>query len=531
LLTVTADAFADATCIGGKDLILDNGDFLTMDANSTVAKAVRIRGSRLIAIDDVGDKSDPCVEIIDLGGRTVVPGLIDSHTHFIRTAQQPGYMIHGLEAVSSIAEFLSILRATTATVPAGEVISAAGGFSPVQFKERRLPTWQELDAAAPDHPVYLQESYMLPGLVNTRGREYFADHGFTIDDSHIAPARSPALDILLRNQNPRQIERRFEEYMRYASSLGLTMVVDAGCCHWLGTHVGADELPGLQHAEKYWRDGALPLRLRLHYNHRGTIDQDDIQSVSARLENATMGLGDDMFRVVGVGEQVIGQFERPASEEETLEVYRRIARKGWTLSQHAMTEKEIEFYLRIMERVADNISLEKLRWTLEHVFEITPEQISRLQSIGVSVRVQNQDYLNDENAAGYWRFGPPFRTLLESGIKMGAGTDAGVVSPLNPWLSIEFMLTGKNAGGALLIPDQQIERLEALRLYTAANAWFTFEEDELGSLEVGKLADLTVLDRPYLSIATEEIREITSVLTMVNGNVVYAQDPFARLER
>ena len=372
---------------------------------------------------------------------------------------------------------------------------------------------------------------MTPGLVNTRGREYFADHGFTIDDNHIAPARSPALDILLRNQNPQQIERRFQEYMRYASSLGLTMVVDAGCCHWLGTKVEADELPGMHYAEKYWRERTLPLRLRLHYNHRGTIDQDNIHSVSARLENTTMGLGDDMFRVVGVGEQVIGQFERPASEQETLEVYRRIAQKGWTLSQHAMTEKEIEFYLRIMERVADNTSLESLRWTLEHVFEITPEQISRLQAIGVNVRVQNQDYLNDENATGYWRFGPPFRTLLKSGIRMGAGTDAGVVSPLNPWLSIEFMVTGENAAGAVLIPDQQIARLDALRLYTAANAWFTFEEDELGSLEVGKLADLTVLDKPYLSISTEEIREITSLLTIVNGNIVYAQELFADLKR
>jgi predicted amidohydrolase YtcJ len=440
-------------------------------------------------------------------------------------------MIHGLEGASSIADFLSILRTTAETVPAGEVISAAGGFSPIQFKERRLPTYQELDMAAPNHPVYLQESYMMPGLVNTRGREYFANHGFTIDDSHIAPPRSPALDILLRNQNQQQIERRFQEYMRYASSLGLTMVVDAGCCHWLGTKVAADELPGMHYAEKYWREGTLPLRLRLHYNHRGTTDRDNIHSVSARLENATMGLGDDMFKVVGVGEQVIGQFERPASEEETLDVYRRIAQKGWTLSQHAMTEKEIEFYLRIMERVADNTSLESLRWTLEHVFEITPEQISRLQAIGVNVRVQNQDYLNDENATGYWRFGPPFRTLLESGIRMGAGTDAGVVSPLNPWLSIEFMVTGENAAGAVLIPDQQIDRLDALRLYTAANAWFTFEEDELGSLEVGKLADLTVLDKPYLSISTEEIREITSLLTIVNGNIVYAQEPFADLTR
>ena len=525
-LAAPLNAIAEAACFGEPDLVLDNGHILTMDSDGTVAKAVRIRGARLIAIDEVGDRSDPCVKVIDLGGHTVIPGLIDSHTHFIRTAQQPGYMIHGLESASSIAELLSVMRASAQSVPTGELISVVGGFSPIQFSERRLPTHQELDDAVPDHPVYLQEGYMTAGVVNSRGRQYFEQHGFAIDDSHIAAARSPALDILLRNQSPAQIERRFSEYLRYASSVGLTTVVDAGCCHWLGTHVDADELPGMKYAEKFWREGKLPLRLRLHFNHRGTIDQQGLQSVSARIENATMGLGDDMFKVVGVGEQVIGRFEDAASEEETFDVYRLIAKKRWTLSQHAMTENEIEFYLRIMENVAREVPLGALRWTLEHVFEITPEQISRLQAIGVSVRVQNQDYLNDKDAIGYWRFGPPFRTLLESGIRMGAGTDSGTVSPLNPWLSIEFMVTGKNAAGAVLIPGQQISRLDALRLYTAANAWFTFEEDQLGSLEAGKLADLTVIDRPYLSIDVAEIREIKSLMTMVNGKIVHARGAF-----
>ena len=520
------NSIAEATCFGEPDLILDNGHILTMDAENTVARAVRIRSKRLIAIDGVGDRSDPCVKVIDLGGNTVIPGLIDSHTHFIRTAQQPGYMIHGLESASSIAELLSVLRGSAETVPTGELISVVGGFSPIQFREQRLPTHQELDDALPDHPLYLQEGYMTAGVVNSRGRQYFEQHGFAIDDTHIAPARSPALDILLRDQSPAQIERRFSEYLQYASSVGLTTVVDAGCCHWLGTKVDADELPGMKYAEKFWREGKLPLRLRLHFNHRGSVDQQSLQSVSARIENATMGLGDDMFKVVGVGEQVVGRFQAAASEEETLAVYRRIATKGWTLSQHAMTENEIEFYLRIMEILSKEVPLAALRWTLEHVFEITPEQISRLQAIGVNVRVQNQDYLNDKDAVGYWRFGPPFRALLESGIRMGAGTDSGTVSPLNPWLSIEFMVTGKNAAGDVLIPGQQISRLDALRLYTAANAWFTFEEDQLGSLEAGKYADLTVIDRPYLSIDTEEIREITSLMTMVNGKIVHARGAF-----
>ena len=161
------------------------------------------------------------------------------------------------------------------------------------------------------------------------------------------------------------------------------------------------------------------------------------------------------------------------------------------------------------------------------MFEITPSQIERLNAIGVGVRVQDHDYIRNQYSS--WKAGPPFRTLLESGIKMGAGTDSGVVGALNPWLSIYYMVTGKDAGGEVIIPGEQIGRKDALELYTAANAWFNFEENELGSIEAGKLADLVVLDRPFLTIDAEEIREIKPVLTMVGGRVVHARAPFDRL--
>jgi predicted amidohydrolase YtcJ len=270
-----------------------------------------------------------------------------------------------------------------------------------------------------------------------------------------------------------------------------------------------------------WRGGEIPLRLRFQYDHRDVRDQNDIHSLTARLANATFGLGDDMYKAVRVGEQVIAA---GATDEEVFDVYERAAEAGWPLSQHTIRHDEIERYLRIMERVAAKTPVSSLRWTLEHVFEITPDQIERLKAIGVSVRVQDQDYLR--NGSFNWKPGPPFRTLLESGIRMGAGTDSGVVGPLNPWLSIYYMVTGKDAGGEIIIPGEQIGRMDALRLYTAANAWYTHEEDMLGSIEAGKLADLVVLDRPYLEIGDEEIKRIRPVLTMIGGRIVHAGTPY-----
>jgi predicted amidohydrolase YtcJ len=322
------------------------------------------------------------------------------------------------------------------------------------------------------------------------------------------------------------MQRRFRDYMAYAMSLGLTTVVDHACCPWLGAQLTAEEQPDMHIADSLWRSGELPLRLRIQYDHRATRDQNDIHSATARVANATHGLGDDMYKAVRFGEQVIAA---GATDEEVAAVYERIAAAGWPLSQHTIREDEIERYVRIMEQVAARTSLRSLRWTLEHVFEITPGQIERLKTIGVGVRVQDHDYIRNESTS--WKPGPPFRTLLDSGIEMGAGTDSGVVGALNPWLAIYFMVTGKDAGGELILPDEQIGRRDALRLYTAANAWFNFEENDLGSIEAGKLADLVVLDRPYLDIEDEEIKQTKSLLTMVGGRIVHSSAPYDALKQ
>lgn len=524
-ITFSSIARSAELCSGDDDTIFTNGTILTMDAENQIAGTLRIRGEKIIAIDEAFDADDSCITLIDLEERTVIPGLIDSHTHFVRTAQAPGPFIAGLEASTSIAEFQTALSVATEKAEAGEWVVTVGGLTPLQFAEQRLPTTAELSTAVPDNPVWIQRGYLRDGIVNEQGRRVLVERGFAVSEDGIVAADSGGLTYILRTRTDERMLSRFKDYMNYATSLGLTAVVDQGCCDFLGAHLDLIDRPNLTILDRLWQRKELPLRFRLQYDHRDILDQDDLQSVSARVLNATNGMGDGFYKAVGVGERVIAD---EASDDEVFEAYMAVARAGWPLSQHTIREDEIERYLVIMERVAAILPIASLRWSMEHIFEITPDQIQRLLAIGVSVRVQDHDYLR--NGSVGWNPGPPFRTLLESGIRMGAGTDSGVVGPLNPWLSLYYMVTGKHAGGEVIIPGEQIGRMDALRLYTASNAWFMGEEDQLGSLEVGKLADLVILDQPFLDIDDEAIKSISPLLTLVNGKVVHARAPYAALK-
>ena len=511
-------------CPGGKDLVLTNGNILTVDANDRTVSTLRIRGDRLLSVGEPVPRNEPCVQVVDLGGRTVIPGLIDNHTHFVRTAQAPGPFIEGLESATSIAALQAALRTAARKAEPGEWLAAIGGFTPGQFAERRMPTRQELSAAVPDHPVYMQIGYSTRGLVNDEGRRVLAAAGISTTETGDVAPDGQGLTLVLRSATEARMQRRWPDYMRYAVSLGLTTVVDHACCDWLGAHLTTADRPDLKLAEQIWRAGQLQLRLRIQYDHRDTRNQLDIHSASARLANATQGLGDGMYKAVRFGEQVMAA---GATDDEVYEVFQRIADGGWALSQHTIKEVEIERYLRIMERVAARTPVKDLRWTLEHVFEITPDQVQRLKRIGVGVRLQDHDYIRNANSS--WNPGPPYKMLLDSGIRMGAGSDSAVVGALNPWLGFYFMTTGKDASGTLLLPGQQITRRQALRLYTAANAWFNFEERDMGSLEAGKLADLVVLDQPLLDVPDEALKQMHPLLTLVGGRAVHARGPFAAL--
>jgi len=521
---VSTSTFAQS-CPGTLDLIFINGTILTMDAESSIVSSARVQGNKFVAVGNDIDISGDCAQVIDLEGRTVIPGLIDSHTHFIRTAQAPGPFILGQEASSTIAEYQQALRTASEKAAPGEWVVAVGGLTPLQFQEQRLPNTEELTAAVPGNPVWIQRGYLADGIVNELGRRILVQRGVPVSDDGISPAAEGGLRYILRTRTEERMLDRFRDYMNYAVSTGLTTVIDQGCCDFLGAELDIDDRPNFSVLDMLWRSDELKLRMRLQYDHRDILEQDDLRSVSARVLNSQIGIGDGFYRVVGVGERVIAD---EATDEEVFEAYLNVARAGWPLSQHTIWEDEIERYLSIMERVAAEIPIRELRWSLEHIFEITPNQIERLKAIGVSVRVQDHDILR--NGSTGWNPGPPLKTLLESGIRMGAGTDSGVVGPLNPWLALYFMVTGKHMGGELIIPGEQISRLDALRLYTADNAWFLGEEDSLGSIETGKLADLVVLDRPFLEIAEDELRDVAPLLTLIDGKVAYATGAFSNLQ-
>ncbi len=536
MVTVTVTAAAcgrgseEPVCPRGTDLLLVNGRVLTMNVSDIEADAVLVRDGRILEVGEP-DTIDPCTETIDLDGRTVVPGLIDAHTHFLRNGQGPGHFVSAVETASTHAELLAAMREQSARIADDRFLTVLGGVMGTQFEEGRLPNLGELDAALPNHPVYLQQGFSGPAVTNSVGKVYFESREIDVWDDGTIEGSSvgQALGELIVGQTPIDKRRAIGEWMRYATSVGLTTVQDQGCCGWFGAQVPLGRAPGYGVYYDLWREGALTLRLRLRYLSGGVPDVTGRYPAAVRMDNAVQQLGDDWMKVVGLGEFIAGAIGMAPNQRLLEGAYRHAARRGWSVTQHSGSAAEHEAHLRAMEQVAEEFPLEDLRWSLEHVFEIDTAQIMRLRLIGVGVGLQNQQYLKTGAQVVPSRKGPPFRSIVDAGLRASAGTDAAGVSPLSPWVSIYYMVTGKNAAGEVVNDGQQITRMEALRLYTMGSAYQSFDEDTLGSIEAGKLADLVVLDADYLDVPDEALRDLSSLLTIVGGRVVWAEASFAGL--
>ncbi|HIM37978.1 MAG TPA: hypothetical protein EYM38_08195 [Dehalococcoidia bacterium] len=511
-------------CSGAENIVLSNGHILTMDDNDSIASSVRIENDRFVAVGefatgDVEVIAGDCV--IDLGGRTVTPGLIDSHIHLEQPSQAPGHFLSGIETASSIPEPLTKLADLAATLPSGEFITAVGGLGPPQFTEGRFPTLGELDTVSPNHPVYLQAGFRDPSVTNTLGKEHFDAAGVSVSESGAIGQAGPALTALIQNQTDAEARTAALEYMEYASSVGLTTAVDQGCCFWFGVNLPADQVHGYQTYYDLWEQGKLSLRLR--FGGGGTPGPNGLPKAVAIRDAAMDSIGeeDDMLRIVGVGEFTVGGFGQ-TSGVSFVEAFGQIAERGLTLSQHSISAEEHQAHIPAFEAVNANIPIADLRWSSDRGFRLTREHLSRLKDIGSGIIVSNTAYLPITPFSG----AAPYRDILDIGVRAGASLDSSNISTLNPWLNIYFMVAGKYVTGEMVNDGQQIDRLEALRLYTMGSAWFSSEEDELGFIEVGKLADLVVLNNDYLSVSEEEIKGISSVLTIIGGNVVYADEEF-----
>jgi hypothetical protein len=493
----------DAAQRGGPpaDLLLANGRFV--DGRGTVGSALTIRNGRIAGVGDARGLG-AATRTIDLGGRTVVPGLFDAHVHYTRAGINPGYEARRIERAFSIAELQESIARRAASVPAGAFITCIGGWNHAQLAENRRPTQSDLDAAAPKHGVYISGTGGGTGAItNSVGRAFFVSRGVMVDEASGVVASAPAaLASLQAVQTPDDRLRGTADLNAHAASLGLTGVVNAG------------NLADQEFALTLWRQEKLTIRMR------PVFPADSPQDVETRVLNnfsqAGKAVGDDLFRPAGFGERIGGIDPTSPQFEPTA---RMIARHGWLLQQHSITTKENDFHLQAFGSIAREHPIDRLRWSILHLQSIDEPRLQALKALGAGASAQTWTYLGTGG-------GPPFRRIVDSGIHAGVGTDSTNVSALDPWLSLFYMTTGRNVAGVLTNGGQQVSRVEALRLYTEGAAWFSFDDHHVGSFVAGKYADLAVLSHDYLTVPEQTIRRIESVLTLLGGKVVHAAPPF-----
>ena len=485
------------------DVAFVNGTFI--DGRGVVASAMTIRNGRIVNVgrlEAIGSDTP----VVNLHGRTVIPGLIDSHVHYTRAGVNPGYEARRIERAFSIREVQETIAQRARSVPRGAFITCVGGWNHTQFVEARRPTKAELDEAAPRHAVYISGTGAGTGAItNSLGQAFFTARGIAVDNVTGMLADAPAFAALQSVQTPEDKLRGTLEMNTHANSLGLTTVLNNG------------NFPDLEFPLQLWREDRLSIRMRPLY------PANTPEEVEARiLNNFSHGgrpLGHDLFRVTGFGERIGGNDTTSDLFEPTSRV---IAQHRWMMYQHSISLAENDFHIAAFQRIADEFPIDGLRWALIHVQRIDATRLQALKDLGAGALPQTWPYLG---TAG----GPPFRDIMDSGVFTGGGTDSTNVAALDPWSALFYMTTGRNVAGILTNAGQQISRLEALQMYTEGSAYAAFEEDHLGSFVEGKLADLAVLSDDYLTVPEDRLRKVESVLTLVGGRVVYAARPFTNL--
>ncbi|HEX5107745.1 MAG TPA: amidohydrolase family protein [Vicinamibacterales bacterium] len=527
----TASAAADET------LVLTNGRVHTFDGRNTIARAVSIRNGRFVTVGDSAPTSAAGTRVVDLGGRTVVPGVIEGHVHIVSLANRPGYHTI-LENTTSIREIQEALAARRKSVPAGQWITSMGGWHPNQWAERRRPTLKELDAAVSDRPVLLYERFTGPCVTNTLGKQFFdaADAAPKVhpdivpvkvaDDGSIAAAgfagggpSASALFHLRRLQTFDDKKRSALDAMAYSASLGLTAHLDEVLFPTPGPLHPGQILSNLDQYRMYdaWlalhREGKTSVRLQMNF----LQNQNDpaLPELKERLRNQFQFFGDDMLMTGAIGEWAAPL----ASGAVWREAQRLVAQAGWRNENSVQDLAGLTQVVEAYETVNKEFDITKLRWMVHHVPVVTADLLTRLRALGCGVQMGAFRWVTSTDPKVI--VGPPFRTIVDHGIQAGIHGDGVHIAPLNPWLHIYFAVTGVNSLGARVNGDQQITRQEALRLFTRGNSWFLRMEDRIGTIEPGKLADLAVLNKDYFAVPDVEIKQIRSVLSVVGGKVVH----------
>ena len=547
LLALTGIDAASAQPVGSSpDTILINGKLAVYEGPP--AQALAIRGDNIAAIGStqaIRALAGTSTRIIDLGGRTVIPGLIDSHIHAIRAGLGYSAEVHWFD-VRTLQEALNRLRIAARRAPKGSWLVVAGGWTERQFREDRRPTQEEIVAATPDHRVYIQSFYSKV-LLDPLGAKALGIAGNPEWNTRLTAERSADGELTgwlagdnraisdLFNRLPKpSAEQKYAgtlAFFRALNARGITGVNDPG-----GYNLEIDDYQTLL---QVWRERRLTLRVRysLSAPRRGH-ELEDFKSLTQKLP---MGSGDQWLRFNGIGENVTWGFynnDNPTDDQKQQlhEVLRWAVANGMNVTFHWHNGRSVHHLLDVLARVNAETPIARLRWSIAHLNDATPEIIKRMKAMGVGWLVQNAFYFRGEAFLGQRgaeaaRQVPPLVSALKLNLPMGGGTDAHRVMTPNPFASLQWMLDGKTiSGAATRAPEELLKRIDALRLYTQGSAWFTFEDQLRGALSVGQLADLAVLNRDYLSAPVAQIGGIESLLTMVGGRIVYASGPYAALE-
>jgi predicted amidohydrolase YtcJ len=466
-----------------------------------------------------------------------VPGLVEPHIHIVSLGNRPGYHTI-LENTTSIRDIQEALAVRRKNVPEGAWITSMGGWHPNQWAEHRHPTLAELDEVVPDRPVLLFERFTGPCATNSLGKKFFdaADAASKVHPD-IVPIKvsatgaigaagftgggpsASALFHLRRMQTFADRKRSTLDAMQYSASVGLTACLDQVLFPTPGPLHPNQILSNLDQYRMYdpWlelhREGRTIIRLQMNFLQNQS--DPELPELKERLRNQFPFFGDDMMRTGAIGEWAAPL----ASGAAWREAQRLVAQAGWRNENAVQNLAGLRQVVEAYEAVNREYDITKLRWVVHHVPEVNADLLNRLKALGCGVEMGAFRWVTSSDPKVI--AGPPFRTIADHGIQAGIHGDGVHIAPLNPWLHIYYSITGINSFGAQVNPGQQLTRAEALRLFTRNNSWFLRMEEKIGSIEVGKLADLAVLDRDYFTVSDADIKKVRSVLTVVNGKIVH----------
>lgn len=539
------------------DTIIVNAKVTTLDRENPVAEAVAISGGKFLAVgseQEVRAAVAPGARVIDAMGRRLIPGLIDSHIHVIRGGLNYNMELRW-EGVPSLAEAMAMLKRQAENTPPPQWVRVVGGFTEHQFAEKRLPTIDEINEAAPETPVFILHLYdrALLNAAALRAVGYTKDTPNPTGGEIVRDAAGNPTGLLLAQPNatilystlakgpklpPEYQLNSTRHFMRELNSLGVTSVIDAGG--------GSQNYPDdYEIVEKLHRDDELTVRIA--YNLFTQKPKEELKDFATWSTKIRPGGGDDTYRHNGAGEMLVysaADFEdfrvarpdMPPEMEGDLEpVIRLLAERRWPWRLHATYDQTIGRALDVFEKVNGDIPLQGLNWFFDHAETISERNIDRIAALGGGIAVQHRmafqgEYFVERYGAKAAEATPPIKRMMSAGIPVGAGTDATRVASYNPWVSLSWLVTSKTVGGLTLYPARnRLDRETALRLWTEKNTWFSNEVGKKGQIKAGQLADLALLSDDYFSVAESEIAHLRSVLTVLGGKVVYGEGDFGPL--